>query len=413
MNAVLRIVTRELSVVRECTDKEVQVLLGRRQDPKRHAFLSNARDNRWWFLCACDYLLHPVAGNPMIWRLHKNQNPPAPGHGCGICDRDPTAENTSTLRAPTFSRLSEQRWRPVQGARIQSRERTLSDRSQTMLGSGAISYASQRAMLRHLMEDAGWSRLKRNLPQREIWRQFRLALRARSLSLPSGLSVSCESIAWLPDEANELEGFAWRATLKWPSERIVPEIWCFFGCTDHRPAASGASLMFEWTDLSKRTHGARLPSNRVAVPHGVGPYLAFGVGPPPSGSFSWQPTRVVLEAVLSQVCPVAVDSDYERIAVRRVQHFGLDFEKPLFPDHGGWHPDLLFHTARAVLEIQGMRSDDYRRRKRSRLADLRASREFRDWLPLTWNPNDGETVESLDTLLRKVAEREALHGRRG
>jgi hypothetical protein len=92
-----------------------------------------------------------------------------------------------------------------------------------------------------------------------------------------------------------------------------------------------------------------------------------------------------------------VESDYERRAAMLLRRLGLPFRKPVFSSDDGLRPDFVLPKHRVFIEVQGMDDDEYRAHKAEMHREI--ARRYPSWRLVTWNPNDGEELEGLETKL--------------
>jgi hypothetical protein len=206
--------------------------------------------------------------------------------------------------------------------------------------------------------------------------------------------LDASRITWTPDHCAEgPEDLLWTVKQTW-TYKEEPQLWVLGFVADPRLPDGAEEVALEVRDLRGRRHEVRLPKRRIRKRGVRGDHLLFARA-------HWEPDgdrlvydRAVLVPILDRSCPVPVDSSYERRALRVIQRRGLAFCRPLF-SIGNVFPDVLLPEHRIVIEVQGVRSHDYRERKSPEqiIARYARSPEYADWQLILWGPNQaGDTA---------------------
>lgn len=360
-------------------------------------------DGRYDIQCDCGRRLHSRRAPPRGWTLALyplRADEPVPGKTCSLCEREPAPAEKPRRTRPA------RRIRPARLTRIGLLLRSPiyrggaggTSQGGATRGEGGDRYASQRATLRHLWEDAGFQRIVRPLAELEIWRRARAAAYDRWVDV-DGVSIRASTLLWLPDDPLPLDAKAWFLAAEWSSTTFEPELWVIAMVQVERMSRR---IRLHWHDAYGGDHSVELHVNHAALTHSTGPYVALIAGSI-DGDGRWNPRRAVVDAVVSSSQPMVVDSSNERRVVvevldtdefRRVRVY-----KPVFRD-GADHPDFVVNDV-AYLEVMGMRMREYRTRVGERLAALAQSPIYAALAPIVWHPNN-QPIDELRDRFREV-----------
>lgn len=229
----------------------------------------------------------------------------------------------------------------------------------------------------------------------QIWRRVYDVLDRTPLDASVADHPVLSSISWVPSGIVKggLSELNSRLSKGWTHPRYRAEVWTFGIISELTPSEEEETTVV----IPNGSYQVRIqvPSQSISAVGTSGPYFALAVGSPDSNTMYPIYHRLALQAVARPDCPVPVESGHERDVVALLQELGIPFVKPVFEDDQGFRPDFVLHRHRAVLEVQGLNTEAYRERKGRRLRELEdAVRERRRTL-LTYDPNDGETIEDL------------------
>jgi hypothetical protein len=392
------ILTNKGVVVDQCSVDDTLCLITGDRTARQHTLVTRLRDANQWLRCPCGRILHPVRGPQAFLRINDGDHRPAPGLGCALCEALPA--DTDDPKRGRISRSSRSRLKLILSTPTW-RDGTSDGSSRHSEGGAGEQYRSQRSMLRQFLQAPGWNRLIRPLRPPELWRQLRLGLRESTTSL-GGQQLRFSAITWLPDDPLTPPNVGWRIARDWCAPQLVPEMWMMAIVERDGLTVDGNELQLTWTDMAGRVGSVRLPRAQVAGTVCTPPYIAFIVGHASREPVSWTPKRIVLEGIVSADSPVPVESGEERRAVQFLQEIRCNYERVLFPGREVW-PDILLHRHRVILEIQGCRRDGYSDRKRRshrRMLDV-----YRGWRMVTWDVDQGETLDDLRAKLLPIVNR--------
>lgn len=363
--------------------------------------------------CDCGTLLHVAQRSRSF--LRRNPKQQTNGRSCDLCEstsseRDPG----SSVTPPADSRV---------GLILRTRVHDAPDRadddtpSGTSTGGGGQKYLRAFGVLFRILHDAGLNRNAETYTWDDGWKRIYDVL--SRVELLAGSPRRMSDFAWMPGDLYKggLRDLNDRLRNLWPGGRHQPEGWVF-GSVPEIPAGED----FEVHTLSTRARdsiaskGGRLyPPYRLRIsrhqmsPVGrTGPFLALAVASlntsdPPQYA---KPVvaRLLLVSVAAENWLLPVESNHERETAFLLRRLGLPFLKPLLADSDGLRPDFLVKVGeqRIVLEVQGMNTDEYRQHKVEVHARIRASRLYRAYTLVTYDPNDGERVGDLERKLLAV-----------
>ncbi|MBX7223870.1 MAG: GxxExxY protein [Blastocatellia bacterium] len=243
----------------------------------------------------------------------------------------------------------------------------------------------------------GWDR---------FWAAFHQRLSETRITPSSRLTMA--DISWLPFRAcrGGLAGLTQRVARGWDVPGYRPEAW-IFGILDAFPTDDTIAVhpfsqghreyLSRMNKPVFRPYTFGIEPQRMAAIGQTGPFLMLAVGtlPPKLNEFS-KPAihRVALQSIASSEYPLPVESSYERQVARLLRALEIPFRKPIFPEEGDLRPDFVCWE-RVILECQGMNLEGYREHKAEIHRRMLASPRYRNCVLVRYDPNDGETLESL------------------
>ncbi len=254
----------------------------------------------------------------------------------------------------------------------------------------------------------GWNAESRDWDWNTFWEAFHAALGEIQLHKDSKLNAA--DIAWCPTQ--NVKGLAkslvFRIAEIWDLPKIKPEAWVFFIIERIDPEG-----FFEAHRQSPKTRERKIrdkepiwtPISFTARKHQMslvgrtGPFLGFAVATVNQRSRQIEVKRVALQAIAAPNWPLPVESGPERDTAFSLWRLGIPFLKPVFGD-GPLRPDFVLPGLRTILEVQGLDSEEYRKRKAGIHRRLFEMPEYRGWELLTFDVNNGETIKSLQEKLR-------------
>jgi hypothetical protein len=253
--------------------------------------------------------------------------------------------------------------------------------------------------------DAGWARVRQVL---------------EGVSPYAGSARRMSDFAWMPGGTYKggLRGLNDRLRDLWTERQVQAEGWAFFVIPELPPAdeveihtlpSKARARLAEGGGQLYPPYRLKIARSQIAPIGRTGPYLglavasANGEGDPAFAKPNFH--RLLLVSVATESWLLPVESNHERDAAWLLRRLEVPFVKPLFADAEGLRPDFLLSLRGrpAVLEVQGMNTDEYREHKREVHGRIRASQIYRGQPLITYDPNDGETVRDLEDKLSRAA----------
>lgn len=361
--------------------------------------------------CDCGTLLHVAQRSRSFLRRNPKQQTGA--RSCDLC------ESTSSEREPGASVAP-----PADstvGLILRTRVHAAPDRKdddetprESGGGGGGQKYLRAFGVLFRILHDAGLNRNAEAYTWDDCWRRIHGVL-SRVELLP-GSPRRMSDFAWMPGDLYKggLRDLNDRLRNLWPGGRHQPEGWVFAALPElpageefevHTLPTRARTSVLEKGGRLYPPYKLRLARHQMAPIGRTGPFLALAVG---SLNTTDQPkfakpslARLLLVSVASESWLLPVESNHERETAFLLRRLGLPFLKPLLADADGLRPDFLVKVGerKLVLEVQGMNADEYREHKRDVHARIRASRLYRAYTLVTYDPNDGERVGDLERKL--------------
>jgi hypothetical protein len=188
-----------------------------------------------------------------------------------------------------------------------------------------------------------------------------------------------------------------RINVSWCHPRLKAEAWVF-GCVRALPGAGrGNERLSVEIPVREFVYRVNVGQRAIAVVGTGGPFLAFAVGSPVPPHENAVPAvhRLVLQMIVGEDNPVAVESSFERDTVLLLQERGLSFHKPVFADEEGLRPDFILPDHKVVLEVQGYDGGEYAERKLRMHKALLSSHRYSGWRLVRYDPASGDRIRDL------------------
>lgn len=359
--------------------------------------------------CSCKRILHVVQANAPF--LRRNPKQVERIGECGLCKSATAGGRGRALDVPReFASIG-----VILGTRIHKPQGAEGGESGELKSGGASQsqkYARAFGVLFTVMDRAGFTSLPARVAWDDVWARVHEQLRASAVHPRAGQSFA--EFSWMP---GRLYGGGLpdlnRRLGRWAHPEVQAEGWAFClveespkqgdVCFYALPSAARAAILSRGGELYP-PYKFKVPPHNVARIGRTGPYFAMAIGSMNRAGdpkFS-KPTfhRLLLQAIASEAVPVPVESSYERQVVFLLQRMRVPFIKPVFADEAQLRPDFVLPRHRVVLEVQGMNDDAYRKNKRVIHEKIRASEKYAGHRLITFDLNDGETLEEFE---RKLA----------
>lgn len=271
------------------------------------------------------------------------------------------------------------------------------------------------ATFQRILERAGFTSLERPLSSNDLYHKVKDVF--AEIEVPAfepGHRATVADFAWMPGGIYKggLTGLNERMIRDWPMGKYKPEGWVF-AIVDSVHRMRDVCRV-EIPRLAPRMEALlRRRGERIGQPYRFfiqghkttnvrcpGPYLALLVcsanevdAPSDAKPIAH---RLLLQPIVTQSYPIPVESQHERDVALLLQRRSVPFLKPLFPDADGFRPDFILTTHRIVVEVQGMRLEEYHRTKEEVHRRMMDSPRYASYRLLTYRPCDSQSLASFE-----------------
>lgn len=370
--------------------------------------LDRLHRGRYRLRCGCRRILHVVQkARPF---LRRNPRQTKEGPDCRLCESYSVSGNSGSVILEDSGIgliLATRRYTPVTTTKKPHP-------GPSSRPSRIQKYATAFGVLYKIMEQAGFTSLSGPLIWDEIWRRIQQQLRAVALHPDSAHSLA--DFIWSPGRlySGGLAGLNHRMLQDWEHPTMSPEGWVFSTLPD-RPVDGDINLytlsasdraILRANDQKVYGHfNFKVDENNIARNGGTGPYLMMAVG---TANFNDKPPyakpifhRLILQAILSEKCPIPVESRFEREVAVLLMRRRIAFHKPVFCSEG-LRPDFVLPEAKVIIEVQGMNTDDYPKHKRAVHERMLMSETYGGFKLVTYDANDGEEFNDFEGKLMRL-----------
>jgi hypothetical protein len=384
-----------------------------RQPRSEAAFkeLDRLHRERLRLLCACGRVLHVVQREYPFLRRNPGQN--SNGPECGLCESSIAHEEQSNgvnlARSPNVGLGFILATRVHREGRDE--ERRNEDRQDRNRPSNSIKYARGFSVVFNLMESAEFTSLASTMPWKKMWGCIHSQLEKISLHVDSHKRMA--DFCWMP-------GGFYRGGLKglndrlkaWDHPKIQAEGW-IFAILPFLPEAEEISVSQISEAMRRKSENAggdtyppykiTVPRRNIATVGTSGPYFMLAAASiNDQGRSEYRKPRihrVLLQSIVGEHNPVAIESSFEAEIVKLLQKLQIAFIKPVFDDVEGLRPDFVLPKKKTLIEVQGMSSDEYIQHKKEIHRRLIESGHYAGFKLLTYDANQGENVSAFEKRL--------------
>lgn len=388
---------------------KIELLINAPFSNEAHDELDRLHRARYRLRCECMRILHVVQWTYPFLRRNPRQKKKGPQ--CALCESD----SLSNSRAGSFTVPEEESGIGLILATRQHQKKS-SDKTRVKGSSGGThkqKYQRAFTVLYTLMERAGFTSLCSPLNWGEIWERMNRQLQVVALHHESSHSLA--DFAWLPGSISTggLAGLNRRMRVQWDHPKMKAEGWVF-GILQEPPSGGEVKLYASCTSMrrSLESNGSQVFSYNFQIPRysmtkvgRTGPYFMLAVcSPDLEGNPQYtKPNfhRLILQSILSEKCPIPVESNFEREVAVLLLRRQLPFRKPVF-SREGVRPDFVLPQHEVIIEVQGMNDEEYRERKQVIHERIRSSESYARFRLVTYDANEGENLSDFESKLMRL-----------